>query len=61
MKINYSLLARRINKAIDKAALIVSGSKVHIVTIDDDISELSGLVVILNPNKPATKQDQKTA
>ena len=44
---NYDAIIKRLNRVIDKAASRVHGSKVHIVNIDTDISNLAGLIVIL--------------
>lgn len=53
---NYDAIVKRANKLIDKAASRVHASKVHIVEFGADVSELSGLVIILAKRpKPDTQ------
>ena len=47
---NYAALIKRANKVIDNAESKMYSAKVHIVDIDADISELQGLVLIMNRN-----------
>lgn len=53
----YGSLIKRINKAIDKAALRATASNVHIIKFGEDFSKLSGLVVILADKPKPTAQD----
>ena len=46
----YDSIIKRAKKAIAKAKSICGKAAVHTVTIDDDITKLSGLVIVLNPN-----------
>lgn len=48
---NYDSIIKRAKKALARAKELCGKSNVHTVTIDDDITKLSGLVVVLNPNK----------
>jgi len=57
---NYDQLIKRVNKAIEIAENKDTPASVHKVTIDDDISNLSGLVVVLHPEYLATKNDTLT-
>lgn len=47
---DYSLLIKRARAAIKIAENKEAGSTVHKVTIDDDISKLTGLVIVLHPD-----------
>jgi len=49
MAINYDSIVKRANKLIDKAMSKLHSARVHIVDDETDTSELSGLVIILNP------------
>lgn len=49
---NYQSLIKRINKAIDNASAKTGLSKVHVVDIDCDMTNLSGLVVVLASTSP---------
>lgn len=54
---NYDALIKRAKKAIDEATNRETPASVHKVTIDDDITKLSGLVVVMHPDFMASKQD----
>lgn len=56
---NYDALIKRANKAIDHATMREKPASVHKVTIDDDISELSGLVVVMHPDYLSSKESEK--
>jgi hypothetical protein len=47
---NYDTLIKRAEKAIKEAEMKDTPASVHKVTIDDDISKLSGLVVVMHPD-----------
>lgn len=53
----YEALIKRAEKAIKEATMRETPASVHKVTIDNDISELSGLVVILHPDFISNKND----
>jgi len=56
---NYDSILRRVRKAVEKAESRGSASSVHILTIDDSIENLSGLVIILaelSPEQETTPQ-----
>jgi len=57
--ISYDALIKRAKKAIEVAEMREAGSSVHIVTVDDDITKLSGLVVILHPDYVSSKNESK--
>jgi hypothetical protein len=59
MSISYDAILRRAEKVVKRLEGRSSASKIHIVTIDDCIEKLSGLVVILSPNKPDCKPPPK--
>lgn len=44
----YDSIIKRANKLIEKAASRLHSSRVHIVDDEADISELQGLIIILN-------------
>jgi len=52
---SYDSLIKRIKKAIEVAENKEMPVSVHKVTVDDDISKLSGLVVILHPSYTSSK------
>jgi len=56
---NYDALIKRAKKAIEVAEMKEGASSVHIVTIDDDITELSGLVVVMHPDYVSSKNELK--
>ena len=45
---NIDAIVKRANKLIAKAASKMHSAKIHLVDDEADISELSGLVIILN-------------
>lgn len=53
---NYDTLIKRAEKAIKEAETKDTPASVHKVTIDDDITELSGLVVVMHPDFVKTSQ-----
>lgn len=55
--ISYDTLIKRAEKAIAVATNKQSPATVHKVTNDDDISKLSGLVVIMHPDYIQNKKD----
>ena len=46
----YEALIKRAERAIKEATQKETPASVHRVTIDDDISELTGLVVVMHPD-----------
>jgi len=54
---NYDALIKRANKAIEFAKNKLTPASVHKVTIDTDITELVGLVVVYHPDYIASKRD----
>lgn len=51
----YDTLIKRINKAIETAQMKDHPVAVHKVTVDDDITGLTGLVVVLHPSYTESK------
>ena len=56
---DYSALARRINKVIDKASAMVGAASVHIVKAGEDTEKLHGLVIVL-ADKPKPQPETNT-
>jgi len=50
MVINYDSIIKRINKALDKAKSKLNQAGVHVCSIDDNVEELNGLVIIYHPD-----------
>lgn len=57
----YDALIKRARKAIKDATMKVKTACVHKVTIDDDISELSGLVIVMHPDYIAKQKASEAA
>jgi len=63
---NQAALISRINKAINKIETVATLAKVHLLSIDDKLDDLTGLVVIFSPEtqpltvKPKTTKKQPT-
>lgn len=50
---NYDALIRRANKLIDKYESRQHESSVHVITSEDKVDGLNGLVIILHPDTMA--------
>lgn len=55
---NYDALIKRAKAAIEYAKNKVTPAAVHKVSIDDDITELTGLVVVMHPDYLESKNDK---
>jgi len=56
---NYDALIKRAKKVIEIAKNIAMPAAVHKVSIDDDIAELTGLVVVMHPDYLKTKESKQ--
>ncbi len=59
--INIDQVIKRANKLIEKAKNKINASKVHIVHHDTDITNLTGLVIILNKKTSKTPNNNTQA
>ena len=53
---NIESILKRTRKAIQKAESKITASSVHMVTVDDDIKDLVGLVIICTYSQPEIPQ-----